>query len=296
MLTVHKFVASISATLVLASCITVPFNQEDEGYEITGHLEGKKSNYDEKIIVIGNTTGYKMIGFLSGHGPVSNFDKDSTSYEYFLEKNGNRVILDFLYRWRGTTTFDQIYNVSNQWFAFSFEKDSDEIEIYQFKYSEDIDSYDVGHDIDVHTTDAISELYISENASIVVWRDINVGYHEYNLKSKRITRRYFNPSQSEIDLLLKIPMHSAQFKELNFNDAIKSVKNTNPEPNRILHSQSPDILSRASKSNDHLIRWAVALNPKTSKDILEDLAKDKSYYVASTARKRLATSAYIDAD
>jgi len=36
-----------------------------------------------------------------------------------------------------------------------------------------------------------------------------------------------------------------------------------------------------------MVRWAVALNPNTPTEILENLASDESLYVSLEARKRL---------
>ncbi len=52
-------------------------------------------------------------------------------------------------------------------------------------------------------------------------------------------------------------------------------------------NESPkELLATLSKSNDEILRGAIALNPATPKDILEELLKDNSSYVLSCLRKR----------
>jgi len=79
-------------------------------------------------------------------------------------------------------------------------------------------------------------------------------------------------------------------------DAIKSTKSGYQSPKHIIKSRSYEILFGASNSDKYLERWAVALNKETPKDLLEFLANDKSYYVSSSARKRLSTNAYPESD
>ncbi len=52
-------------------------------------------------------------------------------------------------------------------------------------------------------------------------------------------------------------------------------------------SKSPqELLTSLSKSADEILRGAIALNPATPTEILEDLLNDKSGYVLSCLRKR----------
>ncbi len=285
-----KFSIVSLTLLLLGGCIVLPFSSQDISYEIKGYVAGKKSNLDEKIIVLGSTTGYTTYAFLSAEGSRSKMDYNSTSYEYFIEKNGERAELYFLRRGSSSSEWSHFLNVDNQWFVFNIDADSDEIEIYQFKYSTNLENDYSSFDIEVHNTNAISELYVSVDGSVLVWRDLDIAYHEFNLKTKKLTQSYFNPSNLELDLLLKIPTFSARLENRNFYNAVKfnDQQKSTINPLDIVNSQSNDILVTASKSTFYLERWAAVLNPNTPISIIKNLSNDDSFYVASEARKRIA--------
>ena len=216
------------------------------------------------------------------HSPADKVDHDSTTTKYFLDKQGERIELDFLHR--NNTYF--VFNIDNQWFSFDLDDDNRYFIILQFDFDENYKK----HKIPLPGKGGLDEMYFDKTATVIVWREVNMGYQEYNIKKKAITRRYFSPSKSELDELFLVSKGRSNIAELDFFKAVGSDMSTEKtiDPLTIVKSDSIELLDKAGRSKHYLDRWAVVLNPYTSKDMLKTLRNDDSYYVASAAHKRLA--------
>lgn len=267
--------------LLLNSCgVSLPTSSRVGESSMSGYIDGNKSNPDEKIVAVTSSSVWKFIGF-APHPPGNRIDRDSTSTQYFLEKQGERIELDFLHQ--RNTYF--VFNIDNQWFSFDLDDDSMYFIIYQFDFDENYSK----HKIPLPFKGGLDELYFGKTAKIIVWREVNMGYQEYNIKKQAITRHYFSPSKSVFDKLILISKGRSNIAELDFFKAVESevYSDKTIDPLTIVKSDSIELLDNASRSKNYLDRWAIALNPHTSKDMLKTLSKDDSYYVASAAHKRL---------
>lgn len=267
--------------LLLNGCgVSLPLSSRVSESTISGFIDGKKSNPDEKIVAVTSSTVWEFVG-LAPHPPANKVDHDSTTTKYFLEKQGERIELGFLQQ--SNTYF--VFNIENQWFSFDLDDDNMYFIILQFDYDKNYKK----HKIPLPIKGGLDEMYINKTATVIVWREINMGYQEYDIKKQAITRRYFSPSKSELDELLLVSKGRSNIAELDFFKAIGS--GTSPEktmdPLIIVKSDSIELLNKAGGSKNYLDRWAVTLNPHTSKDMLKTLSNDDSYYVASAAHKRL---------
>ncbi len=279
---IKKSYMLISFLLLLNGCgVSLPISSGVNESSISGHIDGYKSNPDEKIVAVTSSTVWKFIG-LAPHPPADKIDHDySTTTNYFLEKQGERIDLYFLHQFN--TYF--VFNTDNQWFSFDLDDDNKYFIIYQFDFDENY----VKHKIPLPVKGGLDEMYFDKFAKFIVWREVNMGYQEYNINKQEITRRYFSPSKSELDELFLVSKNRSNIAELDFFKAVES--DTSPErtidPLTIVKSDSLELLDKASRSKHYLVRWAVVLNPNTSKDMLKTLSRDNSYYVASAAYKRL---------
>jgi len=261
--------------------MSLPLSTDIRESEISGYVDGEKSNLDEKLVEVGRSTVWHFIG-IAAHPPMPEIDHDSTRYSYYLEKNGKRIELYFLNKHNTTN----VCNVNNQWFSFEFNPGYEYFNVIQFNF----EKQHKNHKIRTTLPDAISEMYIDRKATSLVWREVNLNYHEYDLKSGSVKRRFFVPSQSELGEMLKINVPTSNYDEMEFLEAVDFGNNGEKENNAktIAKTNSLDVLKNASRSKDFLIRWAVVVNPNSTKQIIEELKNDDSYYVASAARKRLA--------
>ena len=265
----------------LSGCISLPLSTDVKESYVSGYLDGEKSNPDEKIVVESSAWVWHFVGF-APHYPAPEIDHDSTTYRYFLEKNGERIGLHFI----SDENLRSAYNVKNQWFCFEIKDNEKYFKVTQFGFKKDRRN----HKIPITLEGAISELYIDREATILIWREVNMGYHEYNIHTRNKTRGFFWPSTSELEALLKVPVYSPKYTELDFHHAVES-ENTHEkdfDPLDIENTDSLELIEKASKGKHFLVRWAVVNNPHTSKTIIEALRNDNSYYVASAAHKRIA--------
>jgi len=269
--------------LALNSCISLPISSEIRESKISGYIDGEKSNLDEKIIQVAKTPVWEFIG-VGAHTPGPKADYDSTHYSYYLEKNGRRIELDFLNKENAAI----VCNVNNQWFSFEIRPEKDYFKVIQFDFNKSHEK----HKIHISLPDAISEMYINKKTTSLVWREVNMDYHEYDLSTGKMKRSYFLPSKSELSDLLKINIPTSKYEELDFYEAVDSDKSPEKQynPLEIVKTDSIDLLRNASLSRSYLLRWAVVFNPNATKKIVEKLSDDDSYYVASAAKKRTALS------
>jgi len=275
--------------LSINGCLGYPVSEKSGDVDISGDINGLKSNFDEKInkVIVKHGTQY----ILSPEGD-RRFMTGGESYEYYLVKGDSKTSLSFLNSSSIQPGWDAFLNLNGKWFAISAYADPEYFRVIKFTAN----GGNLEFQISAKPTDAISAMYIDINCTNIIWKQINDNYFQYSLEKRKMIRRHVDITPAQLEPYIKIPSIMAKYEEKTFfedynNDEIPYSNNRRTysgiSPLDISKTDSVTKLREASGWRDYLFRWAVAINEKTPKDILEKLSHDTSYYVANEARKRL---------
>lgn len=285
----RKLLAIFPFVILLSSCIGYPISEKGIEYEITGDIDGLKSNHDEKILRVVTKHGTQWR--LTPEGPIRRMD-GGESIDYYLSKNGSRRHLSILILPKEIAHWDRIINIANQWIAFSVNTDQEYFLIVQFNASGDSEE----HSVKVYPAGTVSEMYIDKSAKYIVWKSMKEGYQQYNFESKTKKQIKGAISASEFDDLVKISNVSASYDDESFYVALSETRQFPPAYNAwyyplsdLVKTKSIKALRTASKQEWYMYRWAVAVNPNTPPDIIQELTGDPSLYVAKDASKRASS-------
>lgn len=288
-ITTFNLVVLLSLSTILSGCIGIPVSEDGGDIEISGEIDGVKSNPDEKVIAVRRIHGTRWV--FTPEGTRQNMT-DGESLDYYLDKNGVRIALLLT---KNATQWDHFVNIHNQWFAFNMNADSHHFQVVQF------DSFgnNEEHTIRAYPTGTITDMYFDKTTESLIWKQKGNGYQQYDLVRKTKKRINQSFSASDIERLVKIPNIKAAYDDIGFFDALKDDEVTDRSRRAVFEAtsgysllqlaetESVEWLRKASLEVWYMARWAVALNPNTPREIIEKLADDSSFYVANEARKRV---------
>lgn len=137
---------------------------------------------------------------------------------------------------------------------------------------------------------AVVEVYIARSNDFLIYKMINDGYYRYDFTWGKITEIGVSLPPVVLNDVTRIPDIMARYEDIDFNAFVANLtsgERSMANPGYYATITDRNQLERGSRAIDYISRWAVAANPTTPSVILDRLADDSSYYVASEARKNL---------
>ena len=265
--------------VTIGGCIALPASDT----VVSNHISGEP-NTGETLFEVRTTYGMQVL--LSAEGSRRMVHGGSSSYAYYIDKNGERDDIEALSIWASDNPWTDIEMVNQQWYAFGLSFDANKIKVVKFNFMHPSTRYW----IPVTHTGAVAEIYVSKNNNYLVWKEWKAGYYKFDFNSEH--KQFIGPTLSAdvLATVTRVKGSTRYFEESNFEAAAHDGDPHEYGGNKADYfatTSSVEELTKQSDSSDYVMRWAVAVNPNTPTHILEKLSNDLSYDVAMAARRRL---------
>jgi len=288
---------AIALLVVSLMACAVPYLERTGSQSITPPNASSDKSPDVRIVH--ETHEYGMRVVLAPHGAGTNRPSGSF-HRYFLEKNGKRESLGFLDAASDAEQWENFLLIDGRWIALNATGRAKAIRLLQFQSSgASGPERDFAQTIDIPQKQLLRKLYVSNDRRYLVWTQFNARIYRQALGQAKspelMARSEFDVSLPGLTLVPGFEFSSAKTREeflLEIEKAVVGLKDGcclafGADADRATKTSAPQELEKFSRSPFDLVRWAVAENPATSREILERLSGDEHPDVAIAACRRI---------
>jgi len=295
--------AIVFFALILSGC-AVPYVKPTGSVSIQATNSSANTTSKERIVHETHEHGTHILLKIT-HG--REYRSSGVYHRYFLEKDSKRESLGFLNADSAADQWDNFLLFDERWIALNVAGHANQIRLVQFRSSGFLGpSKDFAQTINVPQKQILRKLYLSKDGRSLVWTQFNARIYQQILgKSSPPTQLLRSDFDTLLPKLELVPGYeeplpiSREVLLLQIEKAKVGSKTgfvhwqLGPDSANAISTKSPDELEKLSRSTFDLVRWAVAENPATPREILERLSVDAHADVAISACRRLYPEVFV---